>query len=57
MVEVTEYCKTINNYILQLDKQMADHLFQLLEWNNEIRDNNIPVNTRTKSWTLCILWV
>lgn len=55
MVEVTEYCKTINNYILQLDKQMADHLFQLLEWNNEIRDNNIPVNTRTKSWTLCIL--
>lgn len=57
MVEVTEYCKTINNYIIQLDKQMADHLFQLLEWNNEIRDNNIPVNTRTKSWTLCILWV
>ena len=57
MVEVNEYCKTINSYIVKLDKQMADHLFQLLEWNNEIRDNNIPVNTKTKSWMLCILWV
>ena len=55
MVEVNEYCKTINSYIVKLDKQMADHLFQLLEWSNEIRDNNIPVNTKTKSWMLCIL--
>ena len=47
-MSATALANTIDKYIASFDKQLAISLFQLLQWNKDIRDNHMEVKISTK---------